>query len=1572
MRSLLIFCTLLLAEISSAQVYSQNEPPVQQVQLPKDCYTNNLDRGNAAMRRGDKKEALRFFKAARSCEEVQSNSRRLSELDNRISKAEEDLGIRTSVKVQSEEKSISSAANSRKKYSVEPPAIRRNYKASQSILNDTLEDCYQRMTEEADRAFRLKFWEDAAALYRAAKNCSDADQAARQLMSEKIIQCRNAAENELFAKQQEAERQARHAIAANLADDAQELLESSDRSLAFRLADFANQYVAPDDNPDCIQAIFDAWYYQPSENTLPHRNDQLHHPVFTYEIAENYGNRAHLKFLKDKNGNTRLWTFTPEKGEVNVRATPQFEVVQSISTGEDPSVYAFDVSPLEDILLISKTYIELRRGARQHRIYVDNVTNWCFSPRGDEILYENSKDRKIYLLNINQVFNQMASRKATKSANVVAPPVEPREMVSGIDPGLLALEYEAGKIWLGYSNRIEVLSKPEPGKPWKKEIVWFENVSLPVSLEHNYLKLNMFPEKEFAVLVYFNQTWIIPTVASANQQDSTAVFSGRFYNNLIPLAICPEYHQIAFKDTLNYLHQGFWLLDVLSGDTLTHQHLPDFSSFTGLRGAFSSDGAWIAAENEGTINIWALREAATKFESALPFIPDDRPLISADGSKLFTPSGSTLTILSTDALEPLYTVSGLGTPLRGASNDWVMIQVNNDSAEVRQLHSGKQLRFPLFNPDEFPFPYAFDSKGEKWVAFAAWDKVEVRSLRTGAVMASRKFDGGSISQIHAIPGKDELLLVLNAEPGTSSVKLWSVSTPEQKTRTMRLHQYSVNMVAIDPGSLRVALSDGNDIRIFDLQNIENEVLKLRSNKSGFVNALAFRPNSNLLAAAYQDGKVVFWNVRDGQPALKLQAVQHQRNWDGSTIPTALGFSEQGNRLLMTIANGKLLSYVLDPGVIRDAVQNDYRQLQAFSVDQIQEYNLESALYYPGNFERLAESNDAPLIRAFFQHFGSQAVGSNNIYQVRDYCEKALYLYERLNPNTQARWINEMAFMYKDYAWKLLLRGNIKESQSILAFIKKKFGANPMLLEAHSAMLQDDCELALKAYTRHFLGDGSDLQNYYGIRSEMEQAERELIQLRDYGLLDSTQWGCFCDGISFSGAFVTFCPDANQRSSRLSEEDLWRWDIFKNNQEAIYTFSFPTRQQLLEEALDKSRMLIKRNPAAGFGWLETSLLELGRTYHNRAGFEQNSPDADRYFAACHQLLTDYGAFKAIPDTVRLALLANNHLAYGRQLLNAERYQEALAQFNGGLEVMNKLWPIIYTTDSMLIPAYSDHLVGPLYEKLGTTYLLSGDTALARQAYEMAGIYMISYGLNTLYQGNLSALAGDEVQALADYGGIFNPDQTAEALFLMDRISDRYPSSKDNISSIRKQLIAALRTRNVRLVGPEADYWYAAKKQIFYSAHNQWDSTLAWSRRMLKSAKACTDQPKADESWKQQWLDAHISVAYYQLMAEWKQPASLEAVIQISREAETFLSDQTDFYYGNRELLKTNLAHAMILRNNPGDREAALELYRQFLTTYSSSMGYDNIDLLEKDVRDLKSVGVKWPDLPTFQQIQEQER
>ena len=139
--------------------------------------------------------------------------------------------------------------------------------------------------------------------------------------------------------------------------------------------------------------------------------------------------------------------------------------------------------------------------------------------------------------------------------------------------------------------------------------------------------------------------------------------------------------------------------------------------------------------------------------------------------------------------------------------------------------------------------------------------------------------------------------------------------------------------------------------------------------------------------------------------------------------------------------------------------------------------------------------------------------------------------------------------------------------------------------------------------------------------------------------------------------------------------------------------------------------------------------------------------------------------------------------------------------------------------------------------------------------------------------------------------------------------------------------------------------------------------------MESAKRCSELPNADDNWKRLWLDEYINLPYFMLLGGWEKPASLAECIRLVERAEDYLAKQpSEFYYGNRELLKTNLAHALVLRNQPGDRARAIELYRQFVQSYADSRGYDNLDLLQKDMRDLQRVGAPWPELPKVEEGQ----
>ena len=350
-----------------------------------------------------------------------------------------------------------------------------------------------------------------------------------------------------------------------------------------------------------------------------------------------------------------------------------------------------------------------------------------------------------------------------------------------------------------------------------------------------------------------------------------------------------------------------------------------------------------------------------------------------------------------------------------------------------------------------------------------------------------------------------------------------------------------------------------------------------------------------------------------------------------------------------------------------------------------------------------------------------------------------------------------------------------------------------------------------------------------------------------------------------------------------------------------------------------------------------------------------------------MLTEIGAFKKLSDTSRLSLLTSTHLARGKYLLNINKTTEAFDQLNKGLETAQPLSEAVYESDTSLLRIYYDNLVGPIYEKIGTVFLLQGRTDEAKRAFDRANTYYVTYGLNSLYTATAAVLENDETQAFLDYGGITDPSQAAEALFWLGRLAEQFPEKRPQLQAFDARLRSALRSKNQRLISAETDFWLAKLKTDHFAALAQWDSTVVWTVFAMESAKRCSEQPNADDAWTRFWLDEHINLPYFLLLADWDKASVLDACINYVKEAEDFLSQQNDnnFYYTNRELLKTNLVYSLVLRNQPGDRDQAIELYKQFIQSYADTRGYDNLDIIQKDLRDLRRVGVPFPVLPEIE-------
>jgi hypothetical protein len=260
-------------------------------------------------------------------------------------------------------------------------------RARRDFLLEKSDTCFAITRAEADRFFNCRCWDEAMSLYRAAKSCADANQNARSDMNQRIQACRDSAEQELRRSEQAARRQFLHAAAANLADDAQELLKNYDRSTAFRLADFAAQYVAPGPNPECLQALLNAWYYVPPEQTGQSSGLQV---PFCYQLDYDLGAGVQARFGK----NGRLYTFAPSSSTLYSWNSQSWEPNMPVQI--EKGFPQFDLSPDDRTLLFfsDNTLLFWRSQKDTFRVRAPNVRRYCFSPDGNEFFFFDEQQAK--------------------------------------------------------------------------------------------------------------------------------------------------------------------------------------------------------------------------------------------------------------------------------------------------------------------------------------------------------------------------------------------------------------------------------------------------------------------------------------------------------------------------------------------------------------------------------------------------------------------------------------------------------------------------------------------------------------------------------------------------------------------------------------------------------------------------------------------------------------------------------------------------------------------------------------------------------------------------------------------------------------------------------------------------------------------------------------------------------------------------------------------------------------------------------------------------------------------------
>jgi WD40 repeat protein len=1512
---LIIFPACLFAQKGEPNYYQQNAV----IQAPLyDCYTRNLDAGNAARDKGDCVAAVKYYQEALDCADVQGNNPRLAELELLIRQCEKEPAQEAN-QIAQERAPLTFGMHSS-----------RQYIPSTAFLRYTGDNCFAITRQEADRAFAQRCWDDAAKLYRAAKSCADANQTERSSMNDHIADCRQAAEDELRFREQEAIRLARNAIADNLAADAQNILRQFDRSFAYRLADFANEYIAPDDNPKCVQALLDAWYYKPTV-----QNQALQVP-FCYQLAGNLPASTQICAL-GKGKNAKIYAFAPQQPILWSWNAQRFEPLEPVTFNE--LYYYFAAAPDDKTLVFfaDKNLMIWRSATQFVKVPVSNLSAWAFNKNGDVLYYYDAGAATIFSINLKDQFGQR--KGPAKKINV-------EKFFTVEAPELQRFELFGNQLWMGFRDRLEIWQQKTSDKSWELE------KTVHYARTPNFLLgTHIYPAAQTVVLqgdstLVFNIAAAFDTV---NTLAPTFLLDGQVMASTadakMTARVVPSTDELPDRLIISSNEQG----TTLFGAFLNLNAWPEFPN-----GAFSNDNRWLFSVSlNGALYAWDLSTRQSDW------LTD----IETAASLNLSPNGANL-VVQTDRQLELRNPNQSGTPkvlmpkmasgsvVCAVSNNWVALCEGHDTLHC-VANSGQMIRdFAAQTTTDGAMVVAFSEEDQRIALVEKDNAVVVKSLETGVTVANKKFEE-NIKSLHFIPGSGEIVVLLQTAQNAgqsprNTAKLWRYTGAGSNPRVVRLHNYPIQMLCVSQQGDLVAFSDGHDVRIFSIYNLSDELVRINHSKDLEITAIAFREDGEALATGYKDGTIDIWDILQGEVLIKLQAVSQAVDcWVKS-----MAFLENGKKIRQINSNATIATRDLDPTAIRDQAQSVYRRLLPFTPEQISEYGLENAMNYMGNFERLAASGDWPLIRSFFEYYSLQARRSNNIRRVYEYCERAFILYRKLDKETQVSLRGTMLEMLHDYHWKWLLRGQISEAASVVSQMDKDFDHPPQAQEAaaYTALLKGDIRNATSLFTDWaYWTHNTQFIPYEQNWSALDTLHAKIRQLAEYDLLDAAQKACLC---GMFGDLIDLKNICGTESGNLTGLDFdatqkLRWNILRNRHKAALTPNFVKKDKFLQAAYADAKALQRNNSTKFRRDLREAALDLATNYFNWGTFEAASPRSTQFFNQSNALL-EPGA--AALDTMHLALMADNYRSLGTQNLSKDQLEAAITNFEKGIETLNR-WVNI-TGDAFYQNELGARLHYQLNEQQGIALLLQGKAEAARQAFERAE--QVQYYAAPVCIGLTFLLEGSDSGALIALGSLNNELAVGTALFYMDVLAVRFPDKRAEIQQFEqrfKAAVAATKTLDTNNIA----YWHAA--QHFQKMVNleQWNTALSWSSQALKAAQQALDGP-ASYSNKDYWLNEHINQAYYLILSNSRDKQTLTQSITYSEKAQTYVESSYEGY-GNRELIKTNLAHAYWLRNGVGDRAKSIQIYRDYLKATPNSDD-DHWALLEKDFRDLQRFGVEF--------------
>jgi WD40 repeat protein len=301
--------------------------------------------------------------------------------------------------------------------------------------------------------------------------------------------------------------------------------------------------------------------------------------------------------------------------------------------------------------------------------------------------------------------------------------------------------------------------------------------------------------------------------------------------------------------------------------------------------AFSADGQRLAAAGEDrSISIWdvasggrlGMLQGHTDHIQALAWHPDGHLLVSAAWDR-------TARVWDTATFEPLILLNSHADQVTALAyspdGNWLASADSAQAIHVWDPKAGKDLRILTGHEDEVRC-LAFSGDGQLLASGGNDRVIRLWDPHEGQLVSDR--GRPVLPRTHLVLSPDGGRLASTC--GGASLRVWDTATGQAVAFPAAENQ--VQVLAGSPDGQWLAIG-GEDNRV-SLWNAAGQLLKVLEGQAGRVAALAFSPDSRVLASASAaDGTVWLWDVTTGEPILVIPLAT-----DACTVETLVFHPQQ--------------------------------------------------------------------------------------------------------------------------------------------------------------------------------------------------------------------------------------------------------------------------------------------------------------------------------------------------------------------------------------------------------------------------------------------------------------------------------------------------------------------------------------------------------------------------------------------------------------------------------------------------------------------------------------------------------